>query len=90
MALRIPTVGIGATLSAQRLNLFPALSQEAVEEAVNLIITKFMPLKPEDTEGWANDPEEWLTSEDKENEQWEYEIRVSSMTCNAFPFSILL
>lgn len=29
-----------------------------------------------DLEGWMEDPEEWVNLEDKENEQWEYELRV--------------
>lgn len=35
-----------------------------------------MPLTPQDLESWVADPEEWMNTEDKENEQWEYEIRV--------------
>ena len=29
-----------------------------------------------DLENWWADPEEWLSIEDKENDQWEFEIRV--------------
>lgn len=36
-----------------------------------------MPLNPTDLENWVADPEEWVNLEDKENDQWEFEIRVS-------------
>jgi hypothetical protein len=35
-----------------------------------------MPLNPTDLEQWMADPEEWVNNEDKENDLWEYEIRV--------------
>jgi hypothetical protein len=53
-----------------------ALSKEFVENAVGLLVTRFMPLNPSDLDGWVADPEEWVNIEDKENEQWEFEIRV--------------
>lgn len=37
---------------------------------------RFIPLKSADLEDWMADPEEWVNEEDKENEQWEYELRV--------------
>jgi hypothetical protein len=40
-----------------------------------------MPLNPTDLENWLADPEEWLSVEDKENDQWEFEIRVSQPCC---------
>ena len=52
------------------------LSRDFVENAVRLLITRFMSLNPSDLENWMADPEEWLNLEDKENDQWEYEIRV--------------
>ena len=55
---------------------FTALSREFVEEAVTLIVTRFLPLNANDLENWVNDPEEWFTTEETENEQWEYELRV--------------
>lgn len=36
---------------------------------------RFIPLNPSDLKGWMADPEEWVNEE--ENEQWEYELRVS-------------
>ena len=53
-----------------------ALSEEFVKNAVELLITRFMPLNPTDLEQWMADPEEWVNNEDKENDLWEYEIRV--------------
>lgn len=53
-----------------------ALSQEFVENAVRILVTRFMPLNTSDLESWMADPEEWVNLEDKENDQWEYEIRV--------------
>ncbi|EGN93009.1 hypothetical protein SERLA73DRAFT_116383 [Serpula lacrymans var. lacrymans S7.3] len=51
------------------------LSQQFVEDAVRLLVSRFIPLKPSDLEGWMADPEEWVNIEDKENEQWEFELR---------------
>jgi hypothetical protein len=62
------------------------LPQSFVEDAVKLLVTRFIPLNPADLEGWMSDPEEWVNLEDKENEQWEYELRVckclSLSVCN--------
>ncbi|KAF9226602.1 ARM repeat-containing protein [Gyrodon lividus] len=52
-----------------------ALSQQFVEDAVRLLVSRFIPLNPSDLEGWMADPEEWVNEEDKESEQWEYELR---------------
>ncbi|KAH0839916.1 ARM repeat-containing protein [Lanmaoa asiatica] len=51
------------------------LSQQFVEDSVRLLVTRFIPLNPSDLEGWMADPEQWVNEEDKENEQWEYELR---------------
>ncbi|KAH7887621.1 ARM repeat-containing protein [Phlebopus sp. FC_14] len=51
------------------------LSQQFVEDAVRLLVTRFIPLNPADLEGWMTDPEEWVNEEDKESDQWEYELR---------------
>lgn len=56
------------------------LSQDFVENAVRLLVTRFMPLNPTDLENWMADPEEWANAEDKEDDQWEFEIRVGSTT----------
>ena len=56
------------------------LSRDFVENAVSLLITRFMSLNPSDLENWMADPEEWLNLEDRENDQWEYEIRVCFFT----------
>lgn len=66
------------------------LSQQFVENAVRFLVTRFMPLNPHDLESWSNDPEEWLNTEDKENDQWEFEIRPCServlvTLCNQYP-----
>lgn len=52
------------------------MPEEFVKRAVTLLVTNFMPLKPADLEGWMADPEEWVNSEEKEDEQWTFEIRV--------------
>ena len=52
------------------------LSQTFVEDAVKLLVTRFIPLEAADLEGWQADPEEWVNLEEKDNEQWEYELRV--------------
>ncbi|PIL37210.1 hypothetical protein GSI_00903 [Ganoderma sinense ZZ0214-1] len=51
------------------------LTQEFVEDAVKILVTRFIPLNPSDLEEWMADPEEWVNAEEKENEQWEYELR---------------
>jgi len=52
------------------------LSQQSAEEAVNLLMTRFIPLTPVDLEKWSTDPEEWVNEEEKDEQAWEYEIRV--------------
>lgn len=54
-----------------------ALSQDFIENAVRILVTRFIPLHPSDLERWIEDPEEWVSEESKDNDQWEYEIRVS-------------
>ncbi|EKM80164.1 hypothetical protein AGABI1DRAFT_120195 [Agaricus bisporus var. burnettii JB137-S8] len=54
------------------------LSREFVENAVQLLIMRFMPLNPSDLQQWLADPEEWLHIEDKENDQWEFDVRPCS------------
>jgi hypothetical protein len=67
---------------------FQALSQDFVEDAVRLLVSRFIPLKPSDLEGWMSGPEEWVNLEDRENDHWEFELRVrqnqlfqSKLTC---------
>ena len=55
------------------------LTKEFVEDAVKLLVTRFIPLDPSDLEGWMSDPEEWVNLEEKDNEQWEYELRVGAV-----------
>ena len=52
------------------------LSKEFVEDAVKILVTRFIPLNPSDLDSWMADPEEWVNTEEKENDQWEYELRV--------------
>lgn len=54
----------------------PVLSKDFVEEAVKLLVTRFIPLNPSDLEEWMADPEEWVNLEEKENDQWQFELRV--------------
>ncbi|KAF9569336.1 ARM repeat-containing protein [Agrocybe pediades] len=66
------------------------LSKDFVENAVRLLVTRFMPLNAADLQSWVEDPEEWVQLEDKENDQWEFEIRacaerVLMQICNQFP-----
>ena len=53
------------------------LDKGFVEDAVRLLVTRFIPLKAADLEGWQEDPEDWVNHEEQDNEMWEYEIRVS-------------
>ncbi|THH33687.1 hypothetical protein EUX98_g583 [Antrodiella citrinella] len=52
-----------------------ALDRTFVEEAVKMLVTRFIPLNPSDLEDWMADPEEWVNVEERDNDQWEYEIR---------------
>lgn len=69
---RCPIGGLG--LIARSLDA--ALPREIVEQAVEMIITRFIPLKPSDLERWEQDPEEFLSGEKKEDDVWEFDIRV--------------
>ncbi|KAI0092637.1 armadillo-type protein [Irpex rosettiformis] len=51
------------------------LSQSFVEDAVKLLVTRFIPLDPADLEGWMTDPEEWVNMEERDNDLWEFELR---------------
>lgn len=57
------------------------LSQTFVEDAVKLLVTRFIPLDPSDLEEWMSDPEEWVNVEEHDNDQWEYALRVSIISC---------
>jgi hypothetical protein len=48
-----------------------------VQEAVKILVTQFIPLKMTDLQEWEQNPEQWVNEEDAENDQWEYELRVS-------------
>ena len=63
-----------------------ALSQDFVENAVTFLVTRFMPLNPKDLEGWMMNPEEWVNTEDKDDEQWQFEIRVSLKLPSIHPY----
>ena len=70
----------------------PAMSQDFVETAVQLLVTRFIPLNSSDLEAWMADPEEWVNLEEKDSELWEFELRVRSI-CEAqcyliFSFSL--
>ena len=65
------------------------MSKQFVEEAVKLLVTRFIPLNTKDLDAWIADPEDWVNVEDKENDQWEYELRVGSdQTFICVPFHI--
>ncbi|KAK0230961.1 armadillo-type protein [Armillaria fumosa] len=55
-----------------------ALPREFVENAVTIIVSRFLPLNLKDLESWMADPEEWANIDEKENDQWEFEIRPCS------------
>ncbi|KAF8308814.1 ARM repeat-containing protein [Clavulina sp. PMI_390] len=54
----------------------PLLNEEFVTQAVTLIVTRFLPLKPMDLEKWEADPEEWVLGETKDYDSWEFDIRI--------------
>ena len=62
----------------------PGLSADFVKDAAQLLVMRFIPLNPSDLENWMSDPEEWVSTEDKEQEQWEYEIRVRCYVDSTF------
>ena len=47
---------------------------------MTIIVSRFLPLNLKDLESWMADPEEWVNIDEKENDQWEFEIRVSHQT----------
>lgn len=53
-----------------------ALSESFVHNAVILLVDKIIPLKEADLQEWSADPEEFFNAEDKESDQWEFELRV--------------
>lgn len=55
------------------------LSKDFVEGAVRLLVTRFIPLKVADLEGWQEDPEDWVNHEERDNDMWEFEIRVRAL-----------
>lgn len=79
MEVTIRTVSYQSDTFSTSVLIIAALSRDFVENAVQLLITRFMPLNPTDLQQWLADPEEWLHVEDKENDQWEFEIRVSAI-----------
>lgn len=50
-----------------------------MEDAVRLLVTRFIPLDPADLEEWMTDPEEWVNMEERDNDLWEFELRVSRL-----------
>ncbi|KIK67986.1 hypothetical protein GYMLUDRAFT_36796 [Collybiopsis luxurians FD-317 M1] len=54
------------------------LTSEFIENAVTIIVTRLLPFTNEDLKGLTNDPEEWINTEEQENQQWEYELRPCS------------
>ena len=63
------------------LSFFQGLSQEFVENSVRVLVTRFLPLNASDLESWMSDPEEWMSTEEKESARCEFEIRVRVCVC---------
>lgn len=55
------------------------LPEAFIDDAVRLLVTRFLPLKESDLTMWQGDPEEWINEEDKDNEAWEYDLRVRAI-----------
>ncbi|EJD53690.1 ran binding protein 11 [Auricularia subglabra TFB-10046 SS5] len=51
------------------------LSADFVQNAVQLLLTRFLPLTPADLEKWSLDSEEWTNEEEAEAGTWEYDLR---------------
>ncbi|KZW04127.1 ARM repeat-containing protein [Exidia glandulosa HHB12029] len=51
------------------------LSPDFVQTAVQLLLTRFLPLTPSDLEKWSLDSEEWTNEEAAESGAWEYDLR---------------
>ncbi|KAF5390622.1 hypothetical protein D9757_002665 [Collybiopsis confluens] len=54
------------------------LTVDFIENAVKIIVTRLLPFTNADLQGLTNDPEEWVNTEEQENQQWEYELRPCS------------
>ncbi len=55
---------------------------------MKILVTRFIPLNPSDLEEWMSDPEEWVNAEEKENDQWEYELRVRHLVLSFLPLVV--
>ncbi|KAH7105640.1 ran binding protein 11 [Auriculariales sp. MPI-PUGE-AT-0066] len=52
------------------------LNAAFVTQAVEILITRFLPLSPSDLQKWEGDPEEWINSEGEvESATWEFDLR---------------
>lgn len=74
--LRTRTVWHLSVIVDEELHVHIVLSRGFVEGAVQVLVTRFIPLTPKDLERWEMDVEEWMNQEENEDEQWEYELRV--------------
>ncbi|KAJ6539488.1 armadillo-type protein [Mycena capillaripes] len=54
------------------------LPNDMVQNAAEILIKQFMPLKDTELAEWMNDPEQWVNDEDTDSEQWIFEIRPCS------------
>lgn len=72
-----PEQGLRIPLSdPPALILFAVLSAEFIQTAIQLLLTRFLPLTPTDLEKWSLDSEEWTNEEVAESGAWEYDLRV--------------
>ena len=46
-----------------------------VKQIAEILVTRLLPLRPEDLQQWDEEPEEFMCEE--ESERWEFELRVS-------------
>lgn len=57
---------------------FLVLTAQFIGEAVTVIVGSLLPLPQADLKSLEDDPEEWVSTEEQDDQQWEYELRPCS------------
>ena len=62
-----------------RIDNVPVFTPDFITSSLHLLVDQLLPLTSTDLEALEDDPEEWLISEDNDEEAWAFEFRVSSL-----------
>jgi hypothetical protein len=66
------------------------LQPEFVTSAVQLFMSQLMLMDESDLNKWSEDPEEWINTEENDNDAWEFGIRVRRSLSVEPPFDWFL